>query len=89
MQVETKVKSYFNELLTLISQVALQEKAYKNYQVLQRGEETKFQAGESSLFLINARENKTLEALQKLQELKIKYFKTENSLQWAAGLLIQ
>ena len=87
--VETKVKTYFNELLTLKNQVALQEKAYKNYQVLQRGEETKFQAGESSLFLINARENKTLEALQKLQELKIKYFKTENSLQWAAGLLVQ
>ncbi len=89
LQVETKVKGYFNELLTLKNQVGLQEKAYKNYQVLQRGEETRFQAGESSLFLINARENKTLEALQKLQELKIKYFKTENSLQWAAGLLIQ
>ena len=89
LQVETKVKRYFNELLTIKSQVALQEKAYKNYQALQRGEETRWRAGESSLFFINARENKTLEALQKLQELKIKYFKTENSLQWAAGLLIQ
>ncbi len=89
LQVETKVKSYFNELMTLKSQVALQEKAYKNYQALQRGEEIRFQAGESSMFLINARENKTLEALQKLQELKAKYFKTENALQWAAGLLIQ
>ena len=89
LQVETKVKIYFNELLTLKNQAALQEKAYKNYQALQRGEEIRFQAGESSLFLINARENKRLEALQKLQELKIKYFKTENYLQWAAGLLIQ
>ncbi len=88
MQVEIKVKSYFNELLNLKSQVALQEKAYKNYLILQRGEEIRFQAGESSLFLINVRENKTLEALQKLQELKAKYFKTENALQWAAGLLI-
>ena len=88
MQVEIKVKSYFNELMTLKSQVALQEKAYKNYQALQRGEEIRFQAGESSLFLINVRENKTLEALQKLQELKAKYFKTENALQWSAGLLI-
>ena len=88
LQVETKVKSYFNELVTLKSQVALQEKAYKNYQALQRGEEIRFQTGESSLFLINARENKTLEALQKLQELKAKYFKTQNSLQWAAGLLL-
>ncbi|MEJ7626216.1 MAG: TolC family protein [Ferruginibacter sp.] len=89
VEVETKIKSYFNELITLKTQVAMQEKNYKNFQVLQRGEETRFRAGESSLFLINARENKTLEALQKLQELITKYFKTENSLQWAAGLLIQ
>lgn len=89
LQIEIKVKGYFNELMTLIKQVALQEKALKNYQALQRGEEIRFEAGESSLFLINVRENKTLEALQKLQELKAKYFKTEIALQWAAGLLIQ
>jgi outer membrane protein TolC len=88
-QVEIKVRIYFNELLALKSQVALQEKAYKNYQILQRGEEIRFQAGESSLFLINARENKALEALQKLQELKSKYFKAENNLLWSAGLLNQ
>jgi outer membrane protein TolC len=89
LQVENKVKSYFNELLVLKSQVALQEKTLNNFQALQRGEEIRFQAGESSLFLINARENKTLEAMQKLQELKAKYHKTENALQWAAGTLIQ
>jgi len=89
LQVENKVKSYFNELLMLKNQVALQENAVNNYKALQRGEEIRFQAGESSLFLINARENKTLEALQKLQELKTKYYKTENTLQWAAGNLIQ
>ena len=88
-QVENKVKSYYNELITLKSQVALQEKALKNFQILQRGEEIRFQAGESSLFLVNARENRTLEALQKLQELKANYYKTENILQWAAGLLSQ
>ena len=88
LQVENKVKSYYNELVTLKSQIVLQEKAYKNYYALQRGEEIRFQAGEGSLFLINARENKTLEALQKLQELKAKFFKTENMLQWAAGNLL-
>lgn len=88
LQIENKVKSYYNELVTLKSQIALQEKAYKNYYTLQRGEEIRFQAGESSLFLINARENKTLEAMQKLQELKAKFFKTENMLQWAAGNLL-
>ncbi len=88
LQIENKLKSYYNELVTLKSQIILQERAYKNYYALQRGEEIRFQAGESSLFLINARENKTLEALQKLQELKAKFFKTENMLQWAAGILI-
>jgi outer membrane protein TolC len=89
LQVENKVRSYYNELLALKDQVALQEKNYNNYLTLQRGEETRFRAGESSLFLINTRENKTLEALQKLQELKIKYLKTENMLQWATGRLWQ
>ena len=85
LQVENKVKSYFNEMLTLKSQLVLQESAYKNYLALQKGEELRFQAGESSLFLINARESKTLEALQKIQELKVKYFKARVALQWSTG----
>lgn len=89
VQVENKVKSYFNELVALKKQVAVQEKAYENFLRLQRAEETRFQIGESSLFLVNARENKTLEALQKLQELRTKYLVTVNALQWAAGLLLQ
>lgn len=87
LQIENKLKSYFNELTTLTLQIGLQQKAYLNYLTLQRGEETRFQNGESSLFLVNSRENKTLEALQKLTELKAKYFRTVNYLNWAAGLL--
>jgi hypothetical protein len=37
--------------------------------------------------LLNIRENKLLEALQKLTELKTKFYKTQVSVQWAAGLL--
>ena len=88
LQVETKVRSYYNELVTLRQQLLLQENNYKNYKLLQQGEETRFKNGESSLFLVNSRENKTLEALQKLQELRNKYVKTFNSLQWAAGQLM-
>ena len=87
LQIENKTRIYFNELVALKEQVALQEKNYKNYIALQRGEEIRFQAGESSLFLINARESKALEALQKLQELKAKFFATAAALQWAAGQL--
>lgn len=87
LDLTNKVRQYFNELTTLQGQIRLQERAYENYRILQRGEETRFFNGESSLFLINSRENKTLEALQKLTELKAKYFKAYNSLLWAAGNL--
>ncbi len=88
VQVENKVKSYFNQLVSLKNQVTVQEKALQNYRALLRGEETRFRIGESSLFLVNARENRALEALQKWQELRIKYMITVNYLQWAAGILM-
>lgn len=84
-QIENKVKASFNELVNLRSQVALQTRAYANYFLLQRGEETRFGVGESSLFLVNARENKRLEALQKLQELKAKLALASYQLSWAVG----
>ena len=87
--VENKVRSYYNELLNLRNQVALQQQQYSNYLALQRGEETRFFNGESSLFLVNSRETKALESLQKLAELETKYFKSLNSLYWAGGLLAQ
>ncbi len=87
LQIALKVKSYYNEFLNLKVQIALQSNNYSNYQQLVRAEETKLLNGESSLFLINSRENKALDALEKLVELKTKYYKTIYSLQWSAGLL--
>jgi outer membrane protein TolC len=89
LAIENKVRSFYNELQTLRNQVALQQQQYHNYLALQRGEETRLFNGESSLFLVNIRENKTLEALQKLAELEAKYFRTFNSLYWASGMLAQ
>jgi outer membrane protein TolC len=88
LSVQNKVRTYYNELMALQRQVALQQQQYNNYLTLQRGEETRFFNGESSLFLVYSRENKTLEAMQKLTELEIKYFKTLNSLYWAGAVLI-
>jgi len=47
---------------------------------------SRFFNGESSLFLINARELKTIETKQKLIELKSKNRKALVSLKWSAGL---
>ncbi len=87
-QIALKIRTYYNEFLNLKAQIALQSNNYNNYLALVRAEETKLQNGESSLFLVNSRENKALDVLEKLIELKAKYFKTIYSLRWSAGLLI-
>ncbi len=87
IQIQVKIKSYYNEFLNNKKQIALQTNQYGNYQQLVRAEETRFFNGESSLFMINSRENKSLESLEKLIELKTKYYKSIYSLQWSAGLL--
>ncbi|MEI7735587.1 MAG: TolC family protein [Ferruginibacter sp.] len=84
-----KVNKYYNQLVNYKTQVTLLQKTYNNYLQLQRGEEIRFFNGESSLFLVNSRENKTLETLIKLTETTIKFNKTSLGLQWAAGLLWQ
>src|SRR4051812_47029044 len=66
LEAENKVKDYFNQVITLVQQVSLFEQAYSNYTRLLKAEETKFAIGESSLFLLNSRENKLLETKQKL-----------------------
>lgn len=85
--ITNKVKSYFNELANLQQQVRIAENNLDNYQRLFRGEDTRFQIGESSLFILNSRENKVLESRQKMVELKTKFFKGEKALLWAAGQL--
>lgn len=87
LAIDNKIKSYFNELTQLQQQVSIAENALANYTRLFKGEEFRFKAGESSLFLLNSRENKVLESRQKLIELKTKFFKAYRSLGWAAGQL--
>ena len=87
LQIAIKIKSYFNEFETIKKQVSLQSEAYNNYQRLVRAEEKRLLNGESSLFIINSRETKALDALEKLIALKTKYYKAVYSLQWSAGLL--
>jgi outer membrane protein TolC len=86
-EVENKIKFYYNETIALQKQIILLEDALKNFTLLLRAEETRYRNGESSLFLINARENKVLETTQKLVELKLKWLKARYAAEWAAGLL--
>ena len=85
--IEVKIKSYHNEMIALRKQILTQEATNKNLIALVNAEESRFNNGESSLFLINSRENKALEGLEKLIELKTKFAKTVYALQGSAGLL--
>lgn len=87
LAIENKVKFYFNELAMLQTQIGIAEDNYNNYMRLFRGEDTRFRVGESSLFLLNSRENKVLESRQKLLELKTKFYTSYIALQWATGQL--
>jgi outer membrane protein TolC len=87
LSIDNKVKYYFNELATFQSQVRIAEDNLENYQRLFRGEDTRFRVGESSLFLVNIRENKLFEAQQKLVELKTKFFTSYRAVVWATGML--
>ncbi|NNC62573.1 MAG: transporter, partial [Eudoraea sp.] len=51
-----------------------------NYRTLLQGEERKFNFGESSLFLINSRESKLIDARLKQNELQNKFFKAKAKL---------
>ncbi len=87
VQVEVKVKQYFAEWQQLENQLTVQDNLVKNYASLQRAEEMRFANGESNVFLINAREIKTIEAEQKLIELRAKLEKAGAGIRWAAGTL--
>ena len=87
LQIENKVKGYYNEVLQLSQQIMIYEQALGNYQKLFLGEKIRFETGESTLFLLNSRENKVLEATQKVYELRTKWHKSYAALMWAAGRL--
>lgn len=85
--VSLKIKTYFNSYLNYEKLNRLQFENYENYSLMVRAEETRFKNGESNLFTINAREIKALEALEKMIDLKTKYFKSIYEVKWSAGLL--
>jgi outer membrane protein TolC len=87
VQTNNKIRSYFNDYTMVYQQWQTLRNMSANYQALLRNEDLKFSQGESSLFLVNTRETKVLEILQKEVELKLKFYKARYAVEWAAGLL--
>jgi outer membrane protein TolC len=88
-EIGTKVRTYYNESLNLRQQVALYSQIVENYQRMLSAEEQRFFLGESSLFVVNSRESKLIEAKNKLLELRCKYFKSIAGIYYVAGQLYQ
>lgn len=86
-QLNLKVKSYYNEYVNLKNQLSLQNSMYSNYKRLVEAEEQKLINGESSMFMINSRQMKALDALEKLVKLQAKYNKTIYAVIWSTGKL--
>lgn len=86
-ELENKIKSYYNEFTVQQRQLTTALSAYNNYNSLYRNELLRFSNGESTLFVLNARENKALEFFQKTVELRVKLFKSKYAIDWAAGRL--
>ena len=74
-----------NELLALGQQIQVQEQTVSNQRRLVQAEQQRFTLGESSLFLVNARESKLIDLGVKLEELRTKYQKAIAGLWYAAG----
>jgi outer membrane protein TolC len=86
-ELENKIRSYYNEFMLLQQQLKTALQAYENYNKLYQNELLRFNNGESSLFILNSRENKALEFYQKTIELRLKLFKARFAIDNSAGIL--
>ncbi len=82
-----KIRAYYAESILLKEQIAAAQQAYNGYTALLKAENLRFQNGESSLFLLNTRENKVIETAEKLIQLRAKYLKASYGVSWAAGVI--
>lgn len=85
LEFKNKVKQYFNEQVNYQDQISLYNEIIKNYTKLYEAEKQKFNAGESSLFVVNTRETFLANARIKQVDLYNNYFKAINSLNWTSS----
>ena len=87
LELRNKLQQFFNETDNLQAQIQLYRATVSNYQQLLQLENTRFELGESSFFLINSRENKYIEAQLKLAKLLSEYQIARAATDWAGGRL--
>lgn len=84
-EIRNSVLTSYNHLNAYGEQLAVQVKSISNQEVLLNGESSKFDLGESTLFLINSRESKLIDMKIKREEMISGYQKTLAELYYKAG----
>lgn len=87
VSIENKIRAVNAELNSLQAQNDLIDDIVKDYETMVEAEERKFFVGESSLFLINSRERKLIDAQLKENALMVKQLKAVVKLQSTLGVL--
>jgi len=77
VQILNKINAIKRELDSYLRQNDLTRIMVEDYETLVKAEERKFNLGESSLFLVNTRESKLIDAKLKAIELENQYFSTK------------
>lgn len=83
--IQLEIQTNFNELKNIETLIVLQNQMVENYQRLRDGELKKFNNGESSLFLINSREQKLIDSQIKSAYLLARFQKQKASIWYASG----
>ncbi|MEL6719541.1 MAG: TolC family protein [Bacteroidota bacterium] len=87
LEIENKVNAITQQIETTQQQLATQETVLSNYQRLLEVENIKFRIGESSIFLLNNREQKLIDTQLKVLKFQMKYQQLQYKLEWAMGRL--
>lgn len=86
-EIDLKINALNQNMSLLAEQLQVAERSVKYCKQLVDAEKLKFVNGESSLFVLNARENKWLESELKLSEYKLKFIKTVLNIIYLKGNL--
>ena len=84
---DQKIKNLANEIELQTANIVIQKRIVAHTRTLRTAELDKFQAGESSLFMINSREQTYLSSENKLVELEIKLEVSKLKMKWLLNRL--
>lgn len=88
-ELRNKASQNSAEIITLSRQISLLNETYEISKKLVQGEDMKLSLGESSLFLVNARESKLIEVKEKLLNTELKLKKAKMKSLWLSGALAE